>query len=169
MNLFRAAGHRICFLTLLLAAAPAPAAPELDQPAPALKGILFSGRPLDLQAMRGKVVLVNFFSSYCKHCAYEIGNLETFYENHRDQGFEVIVVGVDRPEDRHRVERMVGLYGLQGIMASDLQESGFDRSYRTPTAFLIDRNGVLRNKTWGGKTPNYFAENVVPLLREPGP
>lgn len=118
--------------------------------------------------MRGKVVLVNFFSSYCKHCAYEIGNVETFYESHREQGFEVIVVGVDRPEDRHRVERMVGLYGLQGIMAGDLQESGFDRSYRTPTAFLIDRNGVLRSKTWGSKTPHYFAENVLPLLREPG-
>lgn len=168
MNSLRAALHRLCFLAFLLLAVPAQAAPELDQPAPALKGTLFSGRPLDLQAMRGKVVLVNFFSSYCKHCAYEIGNLETFYESHRGQGFEVIVVGVDRPEDRHRVERMVGLYGLQGIMAGDLQENGFDRSYRTPTAFLIDRNGVLRNKTWGGKTPNYFAENVLPLLREPG-
>ena len=168
MNSLRAALHRLCFLAFLLLAVPAQAAPELDQPAPALKGTLFSGRPLDLQAMRGKVVLVNFFSSYCKHCAYEIGNLETFYESHREQGFEVIVVGVDRPEDRHRVERMVGLYGLQGIMAGDLQENGFDRSYRTPTAFLIDRNGVLRNKTWGGKTPNYFAENVLPLLREPG-
>ena len=168
MNSLRAALHRLCFLAFLLLAVPATAAPELDQPAPALKGTLFSGRPLDLQAMRGKVVLVNFFSSYCKHCAYEIGNLETFYESHRGQGFEVIVVGVDRPEDRHRVERMVGLYGLQGIMAGDLQENGFDRSYRTPTAFLIDRNGVLRNKTWGGKTPNYFAENVLPLLREPG-
>ena len=168
MNSLRAALHRLCFLAFLLLAVPAQAAPELDQPAPALKGTLFSGRPLDLQAMRGKVVLVNFFSSYCKHCAYEIGNLETFYESHREQGFEVIVVGVDRPEDRHRVERMVGLYGLQGIMAGDLQENGFDRSYRTPTAFLIDRNGVLRNKTWGGNTPNYFAENVLPLLREPG-
>ena len=168
MNSFQAAIHKICFLALLLLAVPALAAPELDQPAPALKGTLFSGRPLDLQALRGKVVLVNFFSSYCKHCAYEIGNLETFYEGHREQGFEVIVVGVDRPEDRHRVERMVGLYGLQGIMAGELQESGFDRSYRTPTAFLIDRNGVLRNKFSGGKTPNYFAENVLLLLREPG-
>lgn len=168
MNSFRAASHRICFLAFLLLAVPAPAAPELDQPAPPLKGTLFSGQPLDLQAMRGKVVLVNFFSSYCKHCAYEIGNLETFYEGHREQGFEVIVVGVDRPEDRHRVERMVGMYGLQGIMAGELQESGFDRSYRTPTAFLIDRNGVLRNKFSGGKTPNYFGENVLPLLREPG-
>lgn len=150
---------------LSLAATAAWAVPEVDQPAPALKGTYFSGRPFDLRAMRGKVVLVNFYSSYCKHCAYEIGNLETFYEKHRDQGFEVIVVGVDALEDRHRVERMVGLYGLQGVMADDLEESGFERRYPTPTAFVIDRAGVLRSKTRGSKTPHYFAEYVLPLLR----
>ena len=150
---------------LFLAATAAWAVPEVDQPAPALKGMFFSGKPFDLKEMRGKVVLVNFYSSYCKHCAYEIGNVETFYEQHRDQGFEVIVVGVDPLEDRHRVERMVGLYGLQGVMADDLSESGFERRYPTPTAFVIDRNGVLRSKTTGSKTPYYFAEYVLPLLR----
>ena len=150
---------------LLLAAAAAWAMPEVDQPAPALKGTLFSGKPFDLREMRGKVVLVNFYSSYCKHCAYEIGNLETFYEQHREQGFEVVVVGVDALADRHRVERMVALYGLQGVMADDLEESGFERSYPTPTAFVIDREGILRSRTKGSKTPHYFAEHVLPLLR----
>ena len=152
-------------VVLLLAASAAWALPEIDQPAPALKGMLFSGKPFDLKEMRGKVVLVNFYSSYCKHCAYEIGNLETFYESHRDQGFEVIVVGVDALGDRHRVERMVTLYGLQGVMADDLAESGFERRYPTPTAFVIDRSGMLRSKTRGSKTPHYFAEYVLPLLR----
>jgi len=153
-------------LVLLLFAAPAAwAVPEVDQPAPALKGTFFSGRPFDLREMRGKVVLVNFYSSYCSFCAYEIGNLETFYEQHRDHGFEVIVVGIDQPEDRHRVERMVGLYGLQGVMVDDLSESGFERRYPTPTAFVIDRNGMLRSRTWGSKTPRFFSENVLPLLR----
>jgi peroxiredoxin len=150
---------------LLLAASAAWAMPEVDQPAPALKGTLFSGKPFDLREMRGKVVLVNFYSSYCKHCAYEIGNLETFYEQHREQGFEVVVVGVDALADRHRVERMVALYGLQGVMADDLEESGFERRYPTPTAFVIDREGVLRSRTKGSKTPHYFAEHVLPLLR----
>jgi thiol-disulfide isomerase/thioredoxin len=117
--------------------------------------------------MRGQVVLVNFFSSYCKHCAYEIGNVETFLEQNRDRGFLVIVVGVDRPEDRGRVERMVGLYNLEGIMVQDLAENGFGAGYRTPTAFVIDRKGVLRSMQWGGKTPLYFRDVVVPLLAEP--
>ena len=51
------------------------AAPQIDEPAPALRGVLFSGAEFDLARMGGKVVLVNFYSSYCKFCAYEIGLL----------------------------------------------------------------------------------------------
>src|SRR5882724_9837914 len=145
-----------------LAAAPVA---ELDEPVPALKGRLFSGQAFDLTQMRGKVVLVNFYSSYCSFCAYEIGNLETFYEQHHDQGFEVIVVGIDSLEDRHRVERMLGIYGLPGVMADDLERSGFERKYPTPTAFVIDREGILRSRIRGSKTRPYFAEHVLPLLR----
>jgi cytochrome c biogenesis protein CcmG, thiol:disulfide interchange protein DsbE len=152
-------------LLLIVAAASAEPAAELGEPAPALTGTLFSGQVVDLTQMRGKVVLVNFYSSYCSFCAYEIGNLETFYEQHHDQGFEVIVVGIDSLEDRHRVERMLGIYGLPGVMADDLSESGFERKYPTPTAFVIDRNGILRSRTWGSKTPRFFSENVLPLLR----
>ena len=151
-------------VSILFTATAAWAVPDIDQPAPALKGTFFSGRQFDLGEMRGKVVLVNFYSSYCSFCAYEIGNLETFYEQHRDLGFEVIVVGVDQPEDRHRVERMVGIYGLQGVMVNDLEQSGFEKKYPTPTAFVVDRNGVLRSRTRGSKTPHYFAEHVLPLL-----
>jgi cytochrome c biogenesis protein CcmG/thiol:disulfide interchange protein DsbE len=151
---------------LLIAAVSAKAATDLDEPAPALKGKFFSGQSFDLAQMRGKVVLVNFYSSYCSFCAYEIGNLEAFYEQHRDQGFEVIVVGIDSLEDRHRVERMLGIYGLPGVMADDLEQSGFERKYPTPTAFVIDRNGILRSRDRGAKQPYFYAEKVLPLLQE---
>lgn len=141
-------------------------AAELGEPAPALKGTLFSGQTFDLSQMRGKVVLVNFYSSYCSFCAYEIGNLENFYEQHRDQGFEVIVVGIDSLEDRHRVQRMLGIYGLPGAMADELAESGFERKYPTPTAFIIDRNGILRSRMRGAKQPYFYAEQVLPLLQQ---
>lgn len=154
------------FAACLSGTATANAAPEVDAPAPPLKGTLFSGEAFDLSKMRGKVVLVNYFSSYCKHCAYEIGNVETYLENNADKGLVVIYIGVDRPEDRGRVERMVGLYNLKGIMVQDLEENGFGEKYRTPTAFVIDRKGIVRSKDWGGKTPVYFANHVAPLLSE---
>jgi peroxiredoxin len=155
-------------VAMLLIATSASAQPiaEPGEPPPALKGTLFSGQAFDLAQMRGKVVLVNFYSSYCSFCAYEIGNLENFYEQHRDQGFEVIVVGIDSLEDRPRVERMLGIYGLPGVMADDLEKSGFERKYPTPTAFVIDRDGILRSQTRGSKQPFYYAEKVLPLLQQ---
>lgn len=152
-------------LVLVLVCAPAAhASPELDQPAPELSGTLFSGAAFDLEQMRGKVVLVNFYSSYCKFCAYEIGNLEAFYEAHYSEGFEVIAIGVDEISDRSRVARMLGIYNLPGTMADELQENGFGRRYPTPTAFLIDRRGVVRYRQWGAKRPDFYREVVLPLI-----
>ena len=152
-------------LLALLTAAPALAVPEIGEPAPALKGTLFSGERFDLAAMHGTVVLVNFYSSYCKFCAYEIGNIETYLENNRDKGFTVVMIGVDRLEDRHRVVRMLGIYNLEGMMADELEQSGFAQRYATPTAFVIDRNGVLRSRTTGAKMPSWFRQHVDPLLQ----
>jgi peroxiredoxin len=154
----------IALLFLLCIAPPAPAAPQIDEPAPTLKGRLFSGADFDLAALRGKVVLVNFYSSYCKRCAFEIGMLEAFYEEHRDEGFEVVAIGVDDAADRHRVERMLGIYNLPGMMAQEVSESGFAARYPTPTAFIVDRDGILRHRITGGKIPAHYQELVLPLL-----
>lgn len=158
---------RISSLALVpaLLAGLAAAAPTIDEPAPALQGTLFGGREFDLARMRGKVVLVNFYSSYCKFCAYEIGLLEAFYEEHHDEGFEVIAVGVDRPEDRQRVERMLGIYNLPGTMVHELTACGFERRYPTPTAFVVDREGILRFRITGAKAPYHYQDMILPLIR----
>jgi len=157
---------KVLLAIFLFASALAQAAPQIDETAPPLKGAFFSGEKFDLTAMRGKVVLVNFYSSYCKFCAYEIGNVETYLEHYRDKGFAVIVVAVDQPEDRARVQRMLGIYNLDGVMTDDLEENGFEKRYATPTAFVIDRNGVLRARLLGAKMPSWFRHNVDPLLTE---
>lgn len=156
--------HFLLSLPVLAAPRAAWAVPEIDQPAPPLRGTFFNGTAFDLAALQGKVVLVNFYSSYCKYCAYEIGNVETFYEQRKAQGLEIIVLGVDGPDDRQRVERMLGIYNLPGTMVHDLSVNGFGRRYPTPTAFVVDRQGVLRNRLVGAKTPRRFHEEVVPLL-----
>lgn len=142
------------------------AAVEIDQLAPPLKGTLVSGDEFDLAAMKGKVVLVNFYSSYCRHCALEIGSIETFYEENKSKGFEVLMIGVDKLEDKSRVARMLGIYNLQGAMTDELTECGFERRYPTPTAFIVDRDGMLRAKHWGAKTLPRIRQWVNPYLEK---
>ena len=153
-------------LFALCVALPALAVPEIGEPAPPLKGRLFSGEYFDLAEMRGKVVLINYYSSYSKQCAFEIGSIEAFLEENHDKGLVVVYIGVDRPQDRHRVERMVKLYNLEGFMSHELEENGFGAKYRAPRAFVIDRQGIVRSREFGGKTPTYFQKYLVPVLAE---
>ena len=163
-NPLRQLGLTLVILTFI--ASNAGAAVQVDAPAPALKGTFFSGEAFDLAEMRGKVVLINFYSSYCKFCAYEIGNIETYLEDNRYKGFAVIMVGVDRLEDRHRMERMMQIYNLDGLMTDEVELSGFEKRYATPTTFLVDRQGILRYRSKGAKMPAWFQNYVDPLLRE---
>ncbi len=142
------------------------AVPMIDEPAPSLKGTLFDGTPFDLNDYKGKVVMVNFFSSFCKICALEIGNVENYYEEFKPAGLEVIALSIDRPEDKERSARMAKNYNLPGGMVSDLVESGFEKKYPTPTCYVFDRKGILRAKYIGAKTPKFYREVIAPLLKE---
>ncbi len=156
----------LAILAFLLSPLQASAVPEIGETAPPLKGTLFSGKHFDLAEMRGKVVLINYYSSYSKHGAIEIGNIEAFLDDNRDKGLVVIFIGVGRKQDRHRVERMVELYGVEGIMTHDLEQNGFGEKYKTPRAFVVDRQGIVRSREYGGKTPIYFQKFLVPVLSE---
>ncbi|MBI1396410.1 MAG: redoxin domain-containing protein [Betaproteobacteria bacterium] len=140
---------------------------EVGAPAPVLKGRTLSGESFDLADYRGKVVLVNFYSSYCKFCAYEIGSLESYRDEVRDRGFAVLVIGVDRLEDKARVARMLGIYNLTGAMTDELDACGFEHRYPTPTAFVIDREGIVREKLWGAKPLPRLHALVDPYLEKP--
>lgn len=149
---------------LVLVSLEARAIVEVDQPAPPLKGTLLSGDKFDLAGYKGKVVLVNFYSSYCRHCALEIGSIETYRDDMKDRGFDVLVIAIDRAGDKDRVAHALSTYNLQGAMAVELEESGFERSYPTPTAFVIDREGIVRAKLWGAKTLPRMRELMTPFL-----
>lgn len=157
-------GPMLVALAVAVLSPGARAGAEIGAPAPALRGTLVSGEPFDLADYRGKVVLVNFYSSYCRLCALEIGSLETVLETHRERGLEIVMLGVDRLEDKARVARMLGTYNLQGAMVDELEACGFERRYPTPTAFLIDRDGVLREKFSGAKSAPRLRELLGPYL-----
>ena len=139
---------------------------NVGDPAPSLEGELFSGKRFDLAEHRGQVVMINFYSSYCKSCAYEIGNIESYRESERGKQLIFIAIGVDTESDRHRVAGILGAYNLDGMMMHDIEESGFNSSYRTPTVFVIDKSGTVRLKQRGSKMLSWFTDHIDPLIDE---
>ena len=61
-----------------------------------LVGFTSDNAPFDLQQYRGKVVLVDFWATWCKPCMEEMPNIRRNYDKYHDRGFEVVAVSIDR-------------------------------------------------------------------------
>ena len=70
---------------------------ELGQAAPNIEGSLIDGKPFSLNNSKGKVVLVNFWASWCEPCREEMPAIEAYLKKNKAKGFEVLAITVDKP------------------------------------------------------------------------
>jgi cytochrome c biogenesis protein CcdA/thiol-disulfide isomerase/thioredoxin len=128
-------------------------------PAPDLKDITAwlntsGNKPIDLHALRGKVVLIDFWAYSCINCQRAIPHVEGWYKAYRDDGFEVI--GVHTPEYAFEkvtsnVKQGAADIGITYPVAQDNSYSTWTnyRNQYWPAEYLIDANGVVRHVKFG--------------------
>jgi cytochrome c biogenesis protein CcmG, thiol:disulfide interchange protein DsbE len=139
------------------------AAPEMDQPAPPLIATAPDGETFDLAKLRGKVVLVNFWATWCAPCRREMPVLDAFYRRYRGQGLELIGVSVDFARDSAKMRKAAAAVSYPTAMAGDLRVNGFGPPDGVPVTYVIDAEGVVRDMFIA--TPNKLLHDVViPLL-----
>ncbi|MEI7781851.1 MAG: TlpA disulfide reductase family protein [Planctomycetota bacterium] len=136
-----------------------------------IKGTLLSGKPFDQASLAGKVVLVDFWATWCGPCVAEIPNVLEQYEKYHDKGFEVVGVSLD--EDRDALEKFVG---EQKIPWPILYEKPAGEGWRhplstyygisgIPTVILIGRDGnVITLNARGEK----LGEQLDKLFKDAG-
>jgi cytochrome c biogenesis protein CcmG/thiol:disulfide interchange protein DsbE len=152
---------------LLLAAGVLLGAPvEVGKPAPALIAPELDGKPFDLAALRGSVVIVNFWASWCAPCRAEMPLLNRFYLEHRAQGLQLVGVSVDEPGDRAAVERIMHQFSYPAVLAANAKTNGFGPPLAVPMTWIIDASGVVRSRLVSGNavTEAALTQAVVPLL-----
>ena len=135
-------------LALVLTAAtgrPARAAGaiEVGQPAPALVARSFSGETIDLAALRGKVVVLNFWASWCGPCRAEMPLLEALYREYRDRGVVVVGLSADDPHDRTDALKAAQGIGYTTGMLADALANGFGSPQVLPLTYIIGRSGEV--------------------------
>jgi cytochrome c biogenesis protein CcmG/thiol:disulfide interchange protein DsbE len=136
-----------------------------DEPAPGLSGRTLSGGHFDLAALRGKVVLVNVWASWCDPCRQELPALAAAQTRWSAGGFRVAGIDMrDNDESAHRLLAEVGATGLtsvtdpQGTLAVAWGVRG------VPESFLVDRTGRVRWWTAGAVDAAWLEQRVPALL-----
>jgi thiol-disulfide isomerase/thioredoxin len=168
-NLFkeRARFAKLAGVLLPFAAAllPAIAEPAMKQPAPALTVETAGGDEFDLGAKRGKVVLVNFWATWCAPCLAEMPAIADFYMKHRGEGFEVIALSIDRPRDQAKMQNLIAKLPFQAALLRDARRNGFGTPDAVPLSYVIDAQGVVRDK-FIEVDGELLDEAVLPLLKQ---
>jgi thiol-disulfide isomerase/thioredoxin len=139
------------------------------QPVAAWQVKTLDGRQIDSSSLKGKVVLVHFWATWCPPCREEMPALDAFYRQHAKDGLEVVAISLDDDADRAKVRDFVRTYSFPVAMMRDARVDGFGRIWVLPLSFLIDRKGVLREDGWTGERRIDAASLdriVLPLLSE---
>lgn len=162
-------------LLCLLAAVPlhAPAAPP---PAPGFVGIQrwINAPPQQMQALRGKVVLVDFWAFRCINCLHAIPHLNRLYQQYRGRG--LVVIGVHTPELAEERDRAGLIHAVRRLeidypVAQDNRRATWNAwgTRYWPTQYLVDRRGRVVYKHIGEGDYDTIEQAVRQLLDQPPP
>jgi cytochrome c biogenesis protein CcmG, thiol:disulfide interchange protein DsbE len=139
------------------------AAPAMNEAAPLLVATTVDGQTFDLAKLRGKVILVNFWATWCAPCRKEMPILDAFYRRYHGQGLELIGISVDFARDAAKMRKAAAAVSYPTATANDIPVNGFGSPEGVPVTYVVDAEGVVRDKFIA--TPNKLLRDVViPLL-----
>jgi peroxiredoxin len=134
-------------------AAPSFALPDLE------------GATVSSESLRGKVVILDFWATWCPPCREEVPHLVRLQSKYRDQGLEIVGVSLDAGGVRD-VAPFADEYDVNYTMliGDESVAKAYDNVTFLPTTFLLDRQGKIGRKFVGYTAPEVFEQAVLPLL-----
>jgi len=138
---------RSFFLTILFAAFaafPARADAVVGKAVPAFVATLRDGTTFDVSAMKGKVVLVNFWASWCPDCRHEIPIIEAVWRQFKGSDFALVAVSTDTPGRRKKVDEVMRYFSFPVALVADVKKNNITEPESIPQTYLIGKDGIVR-------------------------
>ncbi len=133
-------------------------------PAPDFTLSQFSGPPLKLSDYRGKVVLLDFWATWCEPCRAEIPHFVELQDKYGSQGFQIIGVSMDDSPDPVPAFYKQFKMNYPVVMGNAQIGEEYGGVLGLPIAFVIDRQGLIRAKHMGATDAAVFEREIVAQL-----
>ena len=165
--------HRVMrsvpLLLMLTALAGAPvlagAASDIGDPAK-LEAVQINGQKMDIEQWKGKVVMVNFWATWCAVCQTEMPGWQKFYEANRAKGFEMIALSVDDGVEEVQAFMAKKQYRFPVAWRFDKQEDDdFPTVRSTPTTYFVDKHGKVALQHIGRMSEEFLKTTLESLQR----
>ena len=138
----------------------------LTPPLPALNGEAYT-----LDHWKGKVILLNFWASWCAPCQYEIPKLIELQEKYKTEGLQIVGIGVDKEKPLRNVSRSLGInYPVlvaDETLGPKLLEYWGNSAQIVPYNVVIGRDGRITYTHLGLVDQEVFMEYIHPILSQP--
>lgn len=160
-----------CAMLMAASVAPGPAtataaAVKIGERAPDFELTLIDGSKVRSADLRGQVVVLNFWATWCGPCKAELPLLDNYYRLRKDNGLRVFAVAT---EDSLPAYKLKPLFAAMTIPSARRIKGPFTVLGALPTNYIIDRAGIVRYAKTGAFDLDDLNGLLVPLMREPAP
>jgi peroxiredoxin len=143
--------------------------PVIGAPAPPFETTDLNGRPVALADYRGKIVLLNFWATWCEPCKKEMPEIEAAYEKLNDQGFVVLAVNFGESPDPAATFTHHGRLTFPVLLDRKVKIAARYGVVNLPVSFFIDADGIIRERLFGGTLTAAGIEQTVRKIQADHP
>ena len=122
--------------------------PRIGSPAPDFV-VQDADRKVEIRDFRGKIVLLNFWATWCAPCVEEMPSLVQLQQRMKDKGVTVVAVSVDVDNDAYHKFLVDHKIDLLTVRDPDQKANNLYGTFKFPETYIIDRNGIVRRKFIG--------------------